>query len=89
MKYVPTKIFYFLRVSCITSMQQNASAKKKSVFMLTFIKKNRGIGGYECSQTLFKVYLGFTGEESNFNRACPKMTIKTLGQEPKIRVGRV
>ena len=38
---------------------------------------------------LFKVYLGFIGEESNFNIACPKMTIKTLKQEPKIRVGRV
>jgi hypothetical protein len=31
----------------------------------------------------------FEHQQSNFNIACPKMTIKTLGQEPKIRVGRV
>ena len=32
---------------------------------------------------------GYTGQESDFNRVCSKMALKTLGQVLKIRVGRV
>jgi hypothetical protein len=63
--------------------------KKICVYANIHKKKIGALGGMNVVKLLFKVYLGFTGEESNFNIACPKMTIKTLGQEPKIRVGRL
>ena len=47
--------------------------KKRAVFPLTILKKN-------WDRIFFGIfYLDFTGQESDINSACPKMTMKTLG----------
>jgi len=67
---------------------QRLSQKKK---YLCFCKHSSKIWvGWEAKRFfLLNVYLGYTGQGCNFNSACPKMAIKSLGWALKIRIGRL
>jgi hypothetical protein len=66
-------------------------AKKKPQPCFHFHLWKNWVGSYYKNDKIlrFFFYLGYTGQGSDFNNACPKMAIKTLLYTLKIRVGKV